>query len=236
MNITTPAEIVRFVARELEVLADRDRAPKMAAYMKTDMPFYGVTSPGRKVVLKEVCSRFDIDDRDTYEEVVRALWAQPHREEKYLAVGVARRLRRFVVMDSLPLYRDLVVEGAWWDFVDEVAAHPVGGLWLAHRPEMQILMDRWVEDPDMWLRRTAILGQLRHKAETDAGRLFSYCSARMHEREFFIRKAIGWALREYSKTDPDAVADFLDRNRDELSGLSYREGAKRLVREGVLPS
>lgn len=122
----------------------------------------------------------------------------------------------------------MAVEGAWWDLVDDVAANLVGALLLGHRAAMRPVMEAWVDDDDMWRRRTAILSQLRHRDQTDAEMLFDFCRRRAHETEFFIRKAIGWALREYSKTDPGAVAAFLRRHGDELSGLSRREAAKHL--------
>ncbi|MDH3226447.1 MAG: DNA alkylation repair protein [Thermoleophilia bacterium] len=223
------AEVVQFVAGALEQRADPEKAVRMQAYMKTQMSFYGVQKPGRSEVLKELRARFSIEDAGTYESVVRALWAQPHREEKYLAIAVARSAREFIGLDAIPLYRDLIVQGAWWDFVDEVAIRLVGAIWRQSRAELSPLMDQWINDEDMWLRRTAIIGQITHKDETDEDRLFGYCSRRMDETEFFIRKAIGWALREYSKTAPDAVRGFLKQNKDGLSGLSYREGAKRLA-------
>ena len=89
-------------------------------------------------------------------------------------------------------------------------------------------MRAWIDDRDLWLRRTSIICQVGHKESTDEGLLFDACASRLHEGEFFIRKAIGWALREYAKTDPDAVRAFVDNHRDEMSGLSIREAAKHL--------
>jgi 3-methyladenine DNA glycosylase AlkD len=229
-----PAEAVAFVAEALAARADPEKATGMQAYMKTDMPFFGVQKPARKEVLRELRARFPVEDARQHETVVRALWAQPHREEKYLAIAFARAEADFIRLDAIPLYRELIIHGAWWDLVDEVAIHLVGRVWKTQRAELSPLMDEWIREEDMWLRRSAIIGQITHKQGTDAQRLFTYCAARMHEREFFIRKAIGWALREYSKIAPVAVRDFLLANRAHLSGLSYREGAKRLVRDGLI--
>ena len=228
-------ELTGFVQSRLAPLACPENARAMAAYMKTEMPFYGIKTPDRRPISREAIRRFPPDDRQAYEASVLALWRLPHREEKYAAIAYARGFRAHIVPASLPLYERLVREGQWWDFVDEIAAHLVGKVLLDHRDEVQPLMDRWVTDDDMWVRRTAILSQLRHKQHTDAERLFAYCLARAHEREFFIRKAIGWALREYSKASPEAVRDFIVAYRDELSPLSVREGAKRLARAGVAP-
>lgn len=225
--------LVAYVQQALAERANPDKAGPMAAYMKTDMPFYGVQRPARKEVERGL-RRFALD-RDGWEEAVLALWALPHREEKYVAIALAEQRREHHVLESVTLFERLVREGAWWDLVDPVAANLLGAVWAARRDVIGPKMDRWIEDPDLWIRRTALIGQLRHRADTDADRLFRYCLARADEREFFIRKAIGWALRAYSKTAPDAVGRFLLAHRDALSGLSYREGAKVLARQGVAP-
>ena len=229
------AELVRFVQSRLAPLACAENARAMAAYMKSEMPFYGVKTPDRRPISREAVRRFPPEDRQAYERGVLALWRLPHREEKYAAIAYARGFRAHIGLASLPLYERLVREGRWWDFIDEIAAHLVGKVLLDHRDDVRPLMDRWVADDDMWIRRTAILSQLRHKQRTDAERLFAYCLARAHEKEFFIRKAIGWALRQYSYAAPEVVRNFLVEHRDRLSPLSVREGAKRLAREGVVP-
>jgi len=216
------------VTKHLAARADPDNAVNMAAYMKTTMPFYGVKADERRRVLREARRMFPIDSSDGYRDTVIALWERSHREEKYSAVDLAVDEERFIVLDHLDLYRRLIVEGAWWDFVDLVSAKLVGRVLLDEPAQMWPVLDEWIDDDGMWLRRTAILAQLKHKDATDAGKLFEYCLRRASETEFFIRKAIGWALREYAKTDPDAVRGFLAEHGDELSPLSYREASKHL--------
>lgn len=218
----------RFVSDELRSLADPAAAVGMAAYMKTDMPFYGVKKPQRDLVLREMTRRFPMAGRDDYVAGVLELWSMPHREEKYLAIALARSDDRFVDLDSVALYRRLIIEGAWWDFVDDVAVHLVGGVHRADRDRMTPILDAWVDDPVMWLRRTAIIAQLGHGADTDADRLFDYCLRRAAEKEFFIRKAIGWALRQYARTDPGAVRAFVLSHRQAWSALTFREATKHL--------
>jgi 3-methyladenine DNA glycosylase AlkD len=220
--------VAALVSAELARRADPAKAVAMAAYMKTDMPFYGVQKPGRAQILRRVAAELAPSDAGEYRAGIEALWELAHREEKYLAIAYARRFRPYIDLPQLDLYERMVVEGAWWDLVDDVAANLVGALLLGHRAAMRPVMEAWVDDDDMWRRRTAILSQLRHRDQTDAEMLFDFCRRRAHETEFFIRKAIGWALREYSKTDPGAVAAFLRRHGDELSGLSRREAAKHL--------
>jgi len=196
--------------------------------MKTDMAFYGVQSPGLVPIIRHVIKDFSPSTRADYEKLVLALWRLPHREEKYIAQRVAVRHRRFIVPASLPLYRRFIVEGAWWDFVDEASTHMIRELVLEHPARVWPKMDTWISHDNMWLRRSSIICQVGAKERTDADRLFSFCQQRAFEKEFFIRKAIGWALREYAKTDGDAVAAFVTDHRGELSGLSYREATKHI--------
>lgn len=208
--------------------ADPERSPAMAAYMKTEMPFYGVASPVRKPIAREIAGRFPARSSDEYWANVLALWCLSHREEKYLAIDYALSFKKLITFEQLDLYRRMIQEGAWWDFVDVIASDLVGRVVLDHRERMRPVLEEWIDHDDMWLRRTALLAQLRHKTATDEAMLFDFCQRRAHEKEFFIRKAIGWALREYARVNPDAVRGFLRDHEAHLSGLSRREAAKHL--------
>lgn len=220
--------LVAFVTSELEGLADAERAAQMAAYMKTDMPFYGVMSRERKLVLREARKLFPVETPDDYEAAILALWDESHRETKYVGIGFATEHRNEIGVEWLGLYEKLIVEGAWWDFVDDVVVHAVGRALLKDRLEVTPIVRSWISSEDMWLRRSAIICQVRHKDETDESLLFDHALACLHEKEFFIRKAIGWALRDYSWFQPEAVRRFLLDHKQEMSGLTYREGAKRI--------
>lgn len=219
-----------FAAKRLEAIADPDNAAAMARYMKTDMPFYGVPKPGRTPILAELARRWQPTTRGEYTRLVCGLWARPHREEKYLAIGVARHNDRFITKTSVSLYRRLITEGAWWDLVDEVATKLSGRVLLRQRPSMTPTILAWSTARDLWVRRAALLSQIGHKDATDEELLFHCCLDRAHEKDFFIRKAIGWALRDYAWTAPDAVAGFVVAHQDVLSGLSKREATKNLER------
>lgn len=208
----------------------------MAAYMKTDMPFYGIQKPDRIPIYREMKMSFQPQTQKEYEKAVLSLWSLPHREEKYAAIEYAKQNEKFLTPASIDLYRTLLVQGAWWDFVDDIAITLVGHTYLAHRSEIKSITNQWIDDDDLWLRRTALICHNHHKKETDQKQLFSHCLKRSHEKEFFIRKAIGWALREYSYQEPHAVLDFITVNRQQLSPLSYNEAAKNLVRKGTLKS
>jgi 3-methyladenine DNA glycosylase AlkD len=222
------AACVSYVQSELAAQADPEKAEGMATYMKTDMPFYGVQKPARTRIRRHIEREFAPASHDEYKELVTALWELPHREEKYLAQGVATTFRQFIVPESLPIYERFIDEGAWWDFVDDTATHMIRELVLNHPEDIWPVVDGWIDHQSMWRRRSAIICQIGAKEKTDAGRLFRFCEARAHETEFFIRKAIGWALREYAKTDPEAVARFVNAHRAALSGLSFREATKHI--------
>jgi 3-methyladenine DNA glycosylase AlkD len=223
------SDLVDYVQAALGDRANPGKAAVMQAYMKTDMPFYGVQKPERVKILREVKSRFAPGSHPEYLDAAAALWELTHREEKYLAQGVAVAFPEHIVPGSLPLYRRFIVEGAWWDFVDETATHMIRELVLGYPGEIWPVVEGWVGDEDKWLRRTAILCQVGAKTRTDSDRLFNFCVARAHESEFFIRKAIGWALRDYARTNPEAVARFVTDHRGELSPLSVREASKHIA-------
>lgn len=207
--------------------SDPVRAADMAAYMKSDMPFYGVSSPVRREILKQLVD-FAPESNDEYRSQVAALWERPHREEKYLAIDWARRHRDFVTFENIDLYERMISEGAWWDLVDDIAANLVGPVVRADLDRMRPVLERWLTGDDLWLRRTVIICQLKSKEKTDTALLFDACARTADEADFFIRKAIGWALRQHSRVDPAAVQEFVETHRSDLSGLSLREATKYL--------
>jgi 3-methyladenine DNA glycosylase AlkD len=231
-----PAELVRFVSGQLAQTAVPKNVPAMQAYLKTGMPFYGVANPARLPIFREMVKRFVPANRREYEASIRALWRLPHREEKYAAIYYAYRHGAFVSPASLPLYETMIRQGGWWDLVDFLVCKLISPLYLAERGALKPAVNRWIDDDDLWVRRTALLSHYCHKRATDERQLFRHCLRRAGETDFFIRKAIGWALWQYSYADPKAVRTFLLTHREQLSGLSFREGAKVLVRRGEMAS
>jgi 3-methyladenine DNA glycosylase AlkD len=199
----------------------------MAAYMRDQFPFLGIPKPRRQELSREVLAGRPAPDEATLAETALACWELPEREYQYFACEWLRRHAPVLTPESLPTVRHLVVTKSWWDTVDTLAAHVVG-IMVGRYPELLPTMDDWAAGDDLWLIRTAILHQLRYRTHTDADRLFRYCAARATHRDFFIRKAIGWALREYAKTEPDAVRGFVHAH-PALSGLSVREALKNLA-------
>src|SRR5262245_15859489 len=182
-------DLVRYVRTRFKELADPAKARPMAAYMKTETPFYGIQKPDRVPVFREAKRQFPIKTRAQYTDAVRALWSQPHREEKYLAIQFAMGHPQFITLASLPLYRRLILEGAWWDFVDDISIRLVGRVVLKEPRKVRPMMDRWVDAPgtwNMWIRRAAIISHISHGPQTDQRQLFDHCLRRCHEKEFFI--------------------------------------------------
>lgn len=220
--------LVELARAELRKRAVPAHAEPMQRYMKTTMPFLGVKKPARAEALRVVLREFPIAGHSHYEAAVRALWELPHREEKYLAIELAARCKKLIGAKHLPLYQQLIEEGAWWDLVDPVVGGCVSPIYLAERGAVRPVIHAWFESHNMWLRRAAILAQLKHRQNTNAAELFSFCRRAAHEKEFFIRKAIGWALRQYAHHNPAAVREFLAQHGHELSALSRREASKHL--------
>ncbi|WP_374772980.1 DNA alkylation repair protein [Streptomyces sp. NBC_01310] len=208
--------------------ADPVRARAMAAYMKDVAPFLGIPTPLRRDLSKNVTKDTPKPSEADCAALALRCWGLPEREYHYFAVDYLRRHVPRCSSGFLPVARHLIVTVPWWDTVDLLAAHTVGPL-VAADPQAAQVMDEWVEDEDLWLARTALLHQLRYKDATDAGRLFAYCRRQAAHPDFFLRKAIGWALREYAKTDPDAVRAFVEAERGSLSPLSVREALKNLA-------
>ncbi|MGW1064296.1 DNA alkylation repair protein [Streptomyces aureus] len=207
--------------------ADPERAASMRAYMKDIAPFLGLTTPERRALARAVLrDTARPDERDCAALALRC-WQLPEREYQYFAVDYLRRHVSRLSSGFLPVAWHLVSTASWWDTVDLLAAHVVGGL-VAADPRLRADMDAWIEDDDLWVVRTALLHQLRYKQDTDTGRLFAYCVRQSGHPDFFVRKAVGWCLREYAKTDPDAVRDFVARERTRLAPLSVREALKNI--------
>ncbi len=212
--------------------ADPAKAPAQRAYMKSAMPYRGLTAPVLRTAIGPVLAARVLDDRAGWEATARALWDEAtFREDRYAAIALLRH-RPYAAWaaeaESVQLYRYFIETGAWWDFVDEIAANLVGTVLLAHRESEQSRMRAWAVDQHLWVRRSAILCQLTFGARTDRTLLVDTIQPNLADRDFFIRKAIGWALRQYAREQPDWVRAVVAGWDDRLSGLSRREALKHL--------
>lgn len=223
--------LVAAVRQALRRAADPAKAPAMQAYMKSSMPYLGVSAVPLRATLKPLFEAHRLETAAAWEATVRALWDQAtHREERYAAIELTghRAYRGFQTPATVPLYQHLIVTGAWWDYVDVIASHRIGHLLVTHEAALKPILLRWAHGADHWLRRTAILSQLRRKADTDLELLFAAIEPSITEKDFFLRKGIGWALRELAKSKPEVVRDYVRANEARLSGLSKREALKHL--------
>ena len=221
-------ELVDTVRHLLHEHADPALAPGQQAYMKSAMPFLGVRVPEVRRLTKSAARSGPPADVDDLERSARRLWDEAtFREERYAATELTALRLAQGRLELLPLYEHMAVTGAWWDHVDEVA-HRVGAVLAVHPDEVEPVVRRWIASDDLWLRRLAILCQLDRRADTDLALLTAAIDAASDSPEFFLRKAIGWALRQHSKVDPDWVRDFVAEREDVLSGLSRREALKHV--------
>lgn len=201
----------------------------MRAYMLDQFAFLGIRATPRRQALRSL-PRMNTWAAADLLALAEALWDLPEREFQYVAVDLLRKYHRQLNMDSLPRLLQLVQRHAWWDTVDGLAG-VVGDILLRERSghaDVQNAMDAWLVHSNGWVRRVAMLHQLGWKAHADEARLFRYALTLAAETDFFIRKAIGWALRDYARTQPEAVRAFLKAHAQQFSGLTRREAGKHL--------
>jgi 3-methyladenine DNA glycosylase AlkD len=208
--------------------ADADRAVKMAGYMKDQFPFFGLSAATRRAAMASTKAAAKVATADEIVEFARLCWEQPEREFHYAGSDLLGWNVAKLGAGHLEDVEYLISTNSWWDTVDALASWSVGGL-VAANPELTDVMDEWIYSDNMWIARTAILHQLRYKTATDTERLFRYVEIRASDTEFFIRKALGWALRQYAHTDPDAISVFVADNEHKLSGLTKREAIRNIT-------
>ena len=214
--------------------ADPIRTPYAQAYMKSAMPYYGLSRPDQAQLQATVFAAHPLDSFEAWRDTLLALWREAtHREERYAALDLAarRRYASYVTRAALPMFEEFIVTGAWWDYVD-ATAHLVGEVLQSDRAVMSREMRAWSRYPDLWKRRASIICQLKSKAGTDRDLLYACIEANLDDRDFFIRKAIGWALRQYAWTGPDEVVRYARAHAGQLSPLSKREALKNVLQSG----
>ncbi len=224
-------ELIGEVRAALLAVADPGKAPQMQKYMKSSMPYCGVPLPLLRSTLRPVYLRHELPSAAVLDATVGAIWDDAQfREERYAGIALARH-RFYADLQTparLPLYRRLIVTGAWWDYVDEIADNLVGPILRGFPDKVTPLLVGWSTDSDRWIRRSAIIAQIGSKGETDVDLLSRAIEPNLDDPDFFIRKAIGWALRQYARTDPDWVRRYVAAHETQLSGLSRREATKHL--------
>ena len=202
--------------------------------MKSEMPFHGVRVPEVRRLTRAILPRHPLPDAEAWQRAVLLLWRKAsYREERYAAIEIvlASPHRKWLAPERLPMIDELIVDGAWWDYVDAIAINGLGAMLRAHPRQTEPALRRWAGDENHWRRRAAILSQLKFKERTDLALLHACIEPSIDAKEFFLGKAIGWALREYSKTNPEFVTDYVRDHDRRLSGLAKREALKALKRK-----
>ena len=215
---------VEELEKELKAVANPDDAVAMKAYMKNKFEFLGVKTPARRKLVKAFFKQQTDSVIDW--NFINEAWNNPYRELQYVALDYLEIRKKLLAPSDLPRLKKLAQTKSWWDTVDFLD-RLVGSI-IARFPETKATILSWSCDEDIWLRRLAIDHQLLRKEETDTELLEKILVNNLGQTEFFINKAIGWALRDYSKTNPNWVKDFIERHRAEMAALSIREGSKYL--------
>lgn len=216
-------ELLQQARATLLAIADPERAKGMRAYMRDQFTYLGIPTPARRTVLKPALRELKGCGPAVLIGAAYQLWECPEREYQYVALDLLGMHHKELQVADIPALLTLAQRKSWWDTVDALATI-IGDVLRGQHD----YMDDALEHDDFWMRRVALLHQLGWREKTDEARLYSYCLALAHEKEFFIQKAIGWALRDYARHAPEAVRQFTLQNRSVLPPLSYREANKHL--------
>ncbi len=217
---------VEAVLQALIPISDSENATMMRAYMRDKFAFLGVKSERRRNATKALFATSELPPVPDLPLIVDQLWALPEREFQLVAVDLLIKRKRHLPCAMVRDIERWIISKSWWDTVDMLATHIVGSVY-SRQPEKLIAdIENWRRADSLWLRRTTLLFQLKYKQETDEALLFDLIRSQRDDSDFFIQKAIGWALREYAKTTPDNVIEFV--KQEQIEGLAQREALKHL--------
>lgn len=207
----------------LEKLRDNDKAEREAAYMRNKFKFYGIPAPKRRAAYKEFLTQ-EKNNKVIDWDFINKCWDDEHREMQYFVKDYLETMQKYLTYDDIPQLERFIRTKQWWDSIDGLDR--IIGSIAFNDSRINGLMLQWSTDRDFWVRRIAIDHQLCRKDKTDIALLEQILVNNFGSKEFFINKAIGWSLRDYSKTNPAWVRSFIDKYRDKMSALSIREGSK----------
>jgi 3-methyladenine DNA glycosylase AlkD len=222
-------QLIEILKTKYELNGNAERAGWQKAYLRNQFDFYGVSSPEQQVIRKEVFGEAGVPLPNEVAPLIHELWALPQREYQYFGMFLVEKIIKKADKDFISVLEFMIVNKSWWDTVDMIATHHVGVHFRRFPDLIPIFTRKWLVSGNIWLQRTALLFQLKYKSKTDTALLFDLIGQLALHKDFFIRKAIGWALREYSKTDAEQVIGFV--NDQELSPLSKREALKVINRK-----
>lgn len=220
------ANYFKSLTRIFEQHAIPDQVDPMRRYMKNRFDFYGLKSPARKLIIKDYVKENGIPEGEKLQQLVELMWDHPKREMQYTALDLMEKRLRKLDISFLPFFEKLILKKSWWDTVDWLAPKGVGTLLQKYPEQIIHYPDSWNRSENIWLQRSTILFQLKYKDCTDFELLKKYIVNTAESKEFFVRKGAGWALREYAKTAPQLVSEFVNQHKNDLSGLTIREALK----------
>ena len=204
--------------------------PKIAAgqkaYMKNKFDYFGLKSPVRKELQKPFLLKAQVPPKGEVESIIKKLWQKPEREVQYFAQELLQKYTKLYELKDISLFEYCITHKSWWDTVDFIASNILGPYFKKFPEQQKVYVEKWIASENLWLQRSALLFQLKYKEEVDTVLLSFSINSLLGSKEFFINKAIGWSLRQYSKYNPEWIIDFV--NRTQLENLSRRE-ALRLI-------
>ena len=204
--------------------ADRNIAVNQEAYLQNQFELYGLPTPLRKEIQKPFLLKENLPNKKELPHIITELWSKPQREFQYFAIDLNRKYLKKIEFQDIELFELMITNKSWWDTVDLIATNLVGGYFKLFPEQIIPVTKKWMNSDNMWLQRTCLIFQLKYKEEIDTDLLTDYILQLKDTKEFFINKAIGWILREYTRKNPEWVIDFV--NKYELSNLSKREALK----------
>lgn len=220
-------EFIDTLEAELKANANSIIASQQKAYMKGKFAYFGLKSPVRRTIQQPFLVKQYLPPKAELEPLVKTLWTKPQREFHYVAQELCSKYSKQFEKEDMALLEYMISTKSWWDTVDFIASNLVGSYFIKYPELCKSFVEKWINSDDMWLQRTAIIFQLKYKDKVDTDILSYGINALLGSKEFFINKAIGWALRQYSRFNPDWVIHFV--NNTALANLSRRE-ALRLIK------
>jgi len=204
---------------------NEEQAQKMSKYMLNKFEYIGIKTPERRKIFKNFFKEYKNEEKIDW-EFVNKCWENKYREFQYIAADYLKNMKDKLTIDDIPKFKQLILKKSWWDTIDNLDM-TIGALGLKDSNVNKILLE-WSIDENIWLRRIAIDHQLLRKEKTNTELLEKILKNNLGQTEFFINKAIGWALRDYSKTNPEWVKNFIEKNRENMAKLSIKEASKYL--------
>ncbi len=208
--------------------ANEVAAEKMKAYMKGHFDYYGVKAPVIKQFFNEYWKENKLELTQDFRKVISSLWTRNQRECQYIAVHLLKKVKKQLESKDIEWIEQLILEKSWWDTVDFLASHAVGEIMLHEETLKMKKAEEYINHDNLWIRRTALIFQLFYKEKTDAELLYALIDSTIGSKEFFINKASGWALRQYSKVNPQSVRSYIELQKSNLANLTIKEGSKYL--------